>query len=90
MRYVYRIFLTSTSPDGVCQRKTAKGHMVLNTVYFMDTLASNYLESTHLPIQEIAYLLDYAQPGPFSRAFKKYHLNPIQLHVKFIIKPCTD
>jgi len=36
-------------------------------------LASHYLESTHLTIQEIAYLLDYAQPGPFSRAFKKYH-----------------
>lgn len=35
-------------------------------------LASHYLESTHLSIQEIAYLLDYAQPGPFSRAFKKY------------------
>ncbi len=36
-------------------------------------LASHYLDSTHLTIQEIAYLLDYAQPGPFSRAFKKYH-----------------
>jgi len=37
------------------------------------TLARHYLESTHLSIQEIAYLLDYAQPGPFSRAFKKYY-----------------
>ena len=36
-------------------------------------LASHYLESTHLSVQEIAYLLDYSQPGPFSRAFKKYH-----------------
>jgi len=36
-------------------------------------LAQHYLESTHLSIQEIAYLLDYAQPGPFSRAFKKYY-----------------
>lgn len=36
------------------------------------TLARHYLESTHLSVQEIAYLLDYAQPGPFSRAFKKY------------------
>jgi len=36
------------------------------------SLASHYLEATHLSIQEIAYLLDYAQPGPFSRAFKKY------------------
>jgi len=35
-------------------------------------LAQHYLESTHLSIQEIAYLLDYSQPGPFSRAFKKY------------------
>jgi AraC-like DNA-binding protein len=36
-------------------------------------LASHYLEATHLSIQEIAYLLDYTQPGPFSRAFKKYY-----------------
>ena len=36
-------------------------------------LAAHYLESTHLSIQEIAYLLDYAQSAPFSRAFKKYH-----------------
>jgi len=36
-------------------------------------LAQHYLETTHLSIQEIAYLLDYAQPGPFSRAFKKYY-----------------
>jgi AraC-like DNA-binding protein len=35
-------------------------------------LARHYLESTPLSIQEIAYLLDYATPGPFSRAFKKY------------------
>ncbi len=39
-------------------------------------LAAHYLESTHLSIQEIAYLLDYAQPGPFSRAFKKYYGHP--------------
>jgi AraC-like DNA-binding protein len=39
-------------------------------------LARHYLESTHLTIQEIAYLLDYAQPGPFSRAFKKYFGTP--------------
>lgn len=36
-------------------------------------LASHYLKSTQLSIQEIAFLLDYAQPGPFSRAFKKYY-----------------
>ncbi len=35
-------------------------------------LARHYLESTHLSVQEIAYLLDYSQPGPFSRAFKKF------------------
>ena len=39
-------------------------------------LARHYLESTPLSIQEIAYLLDYAQPGPFSRAFKKYYGHP--------------
>lgn len=37
------------------------------------SLARHYLESTPLSIQEIAFLLDYAQPGPFSRAFKKYY-----------------
>jgi AraC-like DNA-binding protein len=39
-------------------------------------LAHHYLDSTYLSIQEIAYLLDYAQPGPFSRAFKKYFGHP--------------
>ena len=36
-------------------------------------LARHYLESTPLSVQEIAFLLDYSQPGPFSRAFKKYY-----------------
>lgn len=35
-------------------------------------LAKHYLEETGLAIQEIAYLLDYSQPAPFSRAFKSY------------------
>jgi len=35
-------------------------------------LARHYLEATRLSVQEIAYLLDYSQPGPFSRAFKSY------------------
>lgn len=35
-------------------------------------LGKNYLEATHLSVQEVAYLLDYSQPGAFSRAFKKY------------------
>ena len=36
-------------------------------------LARHYLLDTHLSIQEIAYLLDYATPAPFSRAFKSYY-----------------
>lgn len=35
-------------------------------------LAQHYLIDTNLAIQEIAYLLDYSQPAPFSRAFKEY------------------
>ena len=35
-------------------------------------LAQHYLVDTDLAIQEIAYLLDYSQPAPFSRAFKTY------------------
>ena len=35
-------------------------------------LARHYLLDTHLSIQEIAYLLDYATAAPFSRAFKQY------------------
>lgn len=36
-------------------------------------LARQYLIDTHLSVQEIAYLLDYATPAPFSRAFKDYY-----------------
>lgn len=36
-------------------------------------LARHYLTATRLSVQEIAYLLDYSQSGPFSRAFKKYY-----------------
>lgn len=36
-------------------------------------LAQHYLADTDLAIQEIAYLLDYSQPAPFSRAFKSYY-----------------
>lgn len=39
-------------------------------------LARHYLEDTNLPIQEIAYLLDYSQAAPFSRAFKTYYGRP--------------
>ena len=35
-------------------------------------LGKHYLQDTDLSIQEIAYLLDYGSPPPFSRAFKKY------------------
>ena len=42
-------------------------------------LAQHYLQDTALPVQEIAYLLDYSQPAPFSRAFKAYFgLSPEQ------------
>jgi AraC-like DNA-binding protein len=36
-------------------------------------LARHYLEDTNLAVQEIAYLLDYSQAAPFSRAFKTYY-----------------
>jgi AraC-like DNA-binding protein len=36
------------------------------------SLARHYLQDTALPVQEIAYLLDYSQPAPFSRAYKAY------------------
>ena len=35
-------------------------------------LAEHYLIDTDLAVQEIAYLLDYSQPAPFSRAFKAH------------------
>ncbi len=35
-------------------------------------LARHYLLESRLSIQEIAYLLDYSTPAPFSRAFKLY------------------
>jgi AraC-like DNA-binding protein len=38
-------------------------------------LANHYLTDTNLAIQEIAYLLDYSQAAPFSRAFKSYFGN---------------
>jgi AraC-like DNA-binding protein len=38
-------------------------------------LAQHYLQDTNLPIQEIAYLLDYSQAAPFSRAYKTYYGN---------------
>ncbi len=42
------------------------------------TLARHYLEATTLSVQEIAYLLDYSQAAPFSRAFKTYFGYPPQ------------
>lgn len=42
-------------------------------------LARHYLADTNLAIQEIAHLLDYSQPAPFSRAFKTcYGVAPAQ------------
>jgi len=43
-------------------------------------LAEHYLLDTALNIQEIAYLLDYSQPAPFSRAFKSYFGVPPETH----------
>jgi len=36
-------------------------------------LARHYLNDTNLAVQEIAYLLDYSQAAPFSRAFKAFY-----------------
>ena len=36
-------------------------------------LAQHYLVDTELAVQEIAYLLDYSSPAPFSRAFRDYY-----------------
>ena len=44
--------------------------LVLNTRM---ALARHYLLDTHLSVQEIAYLLDYSSPAPFSRAFIQCH-----------------
>ena len=35
-------------------------------------LAKHYLLDSRLTVQEIAYLLDYSQAAPFSRAFKSH------------------
>lgn len=48
---------------------TSYKHIVLE---IRMALAQHYLQDTALPVQEIAYLLDYSQPAPFSRAFKAY------------------
>ena len=40
------------------------------------SLARYYLETTALSVQEIAYMLDYSQPAPFSRAFSTYYGYP--------------
>lgn len=51
-------------------------------------LARHYLEATRLSVQEIAYLLDYSQPGPFSRAFKSYFgIPPIQCREQSVAAP---
>lgn len=44
------------------------------------SLAQHYLSSTGLTIQEISYLLDYKNPGAFSRAYKNFFgKNPIDM-----------
>lgn len=43
-------------------------------------IAKQYLESTYIPIKEIAYLLNYSQPSAFQRAFKAYFdISPKQM-----------
>ena len=39
-------------------------------------MAQYYLDTTALSVQEIAYMLDYSQPAPFSRAFASYYGYP--------------
>ena len=39
-------------------------------------LGRYYLNTTALSVQEIAYMLDYSQPAPFSRAFSAYYGYP--------------
>jgi AraC-like DNA-binding protein len=39
-------------------------------------LAQYYLDTTALTVQEIAYMLDYSQPAPFSRAYSAYYGHP--------------
>lgn len=39
-------------------------------------LGRYYLNTTALSVQEIAYMLDYSQPAPFSRAFSAYYGRP--------------
>ena len=42
-------------------------------------LARHYLEATLMSVSDIAYLLDYSQPAPFIRAFRKYTgMTPVQ------------
>ena len=48
------------------QAGTSYKRLVLETRM---NLARHYLLDTDLSVQEIAYLLDYSQPAPFSRAF---------------------
>ena len=42
-------------------------------------LARHYLEATLMSVSDIAYLLDYSQPAPFIRAFRRYTgMTPVQ------------
>ena len=77
-RHVYRLeeaatqlrLSTSQLRKRLYKAGTSYKQLVLETRM---ALARHYLEDTNLPVQEIAYLLDYSQPAPFSRAFKLYY-----------------
>ncbi len=44
--------------------------IILNEIRF--ELARDYLANTRLPIDEIAVLLGYTEPGNFSHAFRRW------------------
>jgi AraC-like DNA-binding protein len=54
-------------------------------------LARHYLQDTRLSVQEIAYLLDYSSPAPFSRAFKQYYgLAPDHFRQRLGVEPAAS
>ncbi len=54
-------------------------------------LARHYLQDTRLSVQEIAYLLDYSSPAPFSRAFKQYYgLAPDYFRQRLSLEPAAS
>lgn len=54
------------------------------------SMARYYLETTALTVQEIAYMLDYSQPAPFSRAYASYYGHPPSLDRNAAGKPGSE